>query len=472
MVSNSWPIIIIRKCLQSRIQLTLIAIVADQLIVDHHADAYHNETISKHFSSKHGWIEQIILRLMKPFISWDGQYFLTIAMNGHYIDEQMLAFFPLYPLLIRNFATILSLITLPIIQFHWITLIIISAYLINLICFCLSSCLLYELSRHFFINHDDNDNIHNDIMNIVELFIYNPASIFFTACYTESLFTSLTLAALYCLYIGQNSLLASLLFAFSTLTRSNGILSIGYIIFYQICLIWIEFEYKNRKFQQNISTKIFVILKNLFKTFVLMIIIIVPFLLYQYYAYKLFCNNDLITEKISPNWCYNSTFIIPLSYQAIQAKYWNIGFLRYYQWKQLPNFLIAIPILTIILYSSYEYFYTNFQFIQSIFRIDKYHQNIDIMKTKSCLPFVIHSLCLTIFCILFMHIQVANRFLLSSNPWPYWAIFHLENRQKNRFLSSKLQITKYHLKISYRQLWFFSYFILGTVMFANFLPFT
>ena len=112
---NYWPIII-KKCIQSRIQLTILAIIADLFIPDHMADAYHNELIYEHFnnSKQNGWLETIIIMAMKPFISWDGQYFITIANYGGYYntDEQMLAFFPFYPLIIRIFASILSTISI------------------------------------------------------------------------------------------------------------------------------------------------------------------------------------------------------------------------------------------------------------------------------------------------------------------------------------------------------------------------
>ncbi|KAH9507092.1 hypothetical protein DERF_011795 [Dermatophagoides farinae] len=492
---NYWSIII-KKCIQSRIQLTILAIIADLFIPDHMADAYHNELIYEHFnnSKQNGWLETIIIMAMKPFISWDGQYFITIANYGGYYntDEQMLAFFPFYPLIIRIFASILS--TILLVKLHWITCIIISAYIVNIICFCFSACLLFELSQHFFYHNHNNDDGHDDIMNIVKLFIYNPASIFFTACYTESLFTALTLAAFCCLYIGHNPFNASLLFAMSAFTRSNGFLSIGYIIFYQICHTWLE--YMNHPWRKN-SLKIFLILKNLFNTIIFVIMIMIPFFLYQYYAYKLFCNSESIHQ---PQWC---NYSIPLSYQAIQAKYWNIGLLRYYQWKQLPNFLLAIPILFVILYSSYEYFYINFKFFLStlVYRQQKNismfidctqmknsnnnnnnkdgkRKTINIIGSKQCLPFVLHSIFLATFCILFMHIQVSNRFLLSSNPWPYWAIFHLESMKRNNKLSSPSPsptLFTQHLKITatmIRQIWFIGYFILGTIMFANFLPFT
>jgi hypothetical protein len=52
------------------------------------------------------------------------------------------------------------------------------------------------------------------------LFLLNPASVFYTAAYTEALFAALSLAG--CAYLDSSSWLSTLLFAASSATRSNG----------------------------------------------------------------------------------------------------------------------------------------------------------------------------------------------------------------------------------------------------------
>ncbi|KAL3280983.1 hypothetical protein HHI36_004208 [Cryptolaemus montrouzieri] len=91
---------------------------------------------------------------------------------------------------------------------------------------------------------------------------------------------------------------------------------------------------------------------------------IFPFDLFQIYCYKLFCTdfmsnipyhvetfgieNNLVMfgkfSKYNQSWCNDK---LPLAYSYVQNKYWNVGFLKYYQLKQIPNFLLAAPILGI-----------------------------------------------------------------------------------------------------------------------------
>lgn len=232
---------LLKLCLFSRLLLISLAIIADILIPDHLADAFYSNVLIKYFqlnnnhnqtalnhdfdpktNAGHSLLyssltDKWITVLMKPFISWDSQYFLTIAHNGYYSTESMLAFFPFFPWLVRfvGLYLLMPISCLLSLNLSLISLISISAFIINLICFIISGHLLYKLTMHLF-------NDENMSYTIVLLFAYNPASIFYTAFYTESLFTMLTLMALSLLYIGQNIFLATLLFSLSAFTRSNG----------------------------------------------------------------------------------------------------------------------------------------------------------------------------------------------------------------------------------------------------------
>lgn len=50
---------------------------------------------------------------------------------------------------------------------------------------------------------------------------------------------------------------------------------------------------------------------------------------------------------------------LPLLYSHIQDVYWDVGFLRYFQLKQIPNFLLALPMATLGMVAAYMYYRDN-----------------------------------------------------------------------------------------------------------------
>ena len=190
-------------------------------------------------------------------------------------------------------------------------------------------------------------------------------------------------------------------------------------------------------------------------------------------AWTEFCE---IVTKSTPEWC---NFKVPFPYSFIQSKYWEVGFLRYYQLKKIPYFIMASPTLVLIIWLSILYLKQNYfklrQIVMPIFKTNnlvrllieprsstqKCHKKIVIFEQLCLLPFVLHSLFLSVFCLLFMHVEVATRFLLSSSPWPYWAMFHVTNQN---LLGVKSKNVIFY--------WQISYCLIGTIMFANYLPFT
>ncbi|KAK0042001.1 GPI mannosyltransferase 2 [Biomphalaria pfeifferi] len=181
-------------------------------------------------------------------------------------------------------------------------------------------------------------------------------------------------------------------------------------------------------------------------------------------------------------WC-NET--IPLSYSYIQKHHWNVGFLTYYNLKQLPNFLLALPVL-ILSFRTCSFYITNnvmsFCFLgltcsnnngssgsshvdildsshedekqRNRLLLDKKIENYaggqwdevnsnkklkcekDSCRQTDLIVYVYHLAFLTIFGCFFMHVQVLTRMLFSSSPLLYWYVGTLFINGSRRFKPS------------------------------------
>ncbi|PNY28797.1 GPI mannosyltransferase 2 [Tolypocladium capitatum] len=70
----------------------------------------------------------------------------------------------------------------------------------------------------------------------------------------------------------------------------------------------------------------------------------------QYAAWRRYCGASLHDVEPRP-WCSHT---MPSIYTFVQDEYWNVGFLRYWTLNQLPLFLFASPMLTILLKSGFD----------------------------------------------------------------------------------------------------------------------
>ncbi|KAF1734099.1 GPI mannosyltransferase 2 [Beauveria bassiana] len=73
----------------------------------------------------------------------------------------------------------------------------------------------------------------------------------------------------------------------------------------------------------------------------------------QYVAYTIYCGGggEGRAAVMRPPWCERT---VPSIYSYVQDVYWNVGFLRYWTPNQIPLFLLAAPVLTLLIASGYE----------------------------------------------------------------------------------------------------------------------
>ena len=141
--------------------------------------------------------------LFNSWAHWDGVWYIKIASNGYAGTDGSVAFFPLYPLLVR-----------------WLGVpfrnnLVISGMLVSLVCFFVAVWLLYRL-----VARDFGDRVAYRTVWFISIF---PTAFYWQAVYSESLFLMLSVA---CVMWAREERwkLAGLAGLLAVLTRSAGFL--------------------------------------------------------------------------------------------------------------------------------------------------------------------------------------------------------------------------------------------------------
>ena len=127
------------------------------------------------------------------------------------------------------------------------------------------------------------------------------------------------------------------------------------------------------------------------------------------YASRLYCDDerpwcDVNTYSLPLRLISNVLFDVPIGmYSWIQREYWGNGLFSYWTWKQIPNFLLASPMILIS---------CNAMMMKHVL-VDKTRKSF----LYQC--FRMHWILLFIIAFLTMNIQVTTRFL-SACPSLYW----------------------------------------------------
>ena len=283
------------------------------------------------------WCDSMFQRIFGGFGNWDAAYFLKIADEG-YKYEQYMAFFPLYPCTLRILVRILQ----PVLQYFVSgrSLYLAIGWILNTTLFTLAAISLYSLTLSLFGKR-------NIALLSSLLFCFNPASVFMSSLYTESMFSCLQFTALSCLE-QERSTLAVLLFGLGCATRSNGVLSCGFIA-HRIVKHYVSTEVPSMISDPGSFTlsHLHKAVKVLLRLILLNGFVLAPFVIFQLYGYSLYCMSQAsFSRKYNSPWCDNW---IPFSYSYIQDTVWNVGFLRYFEVKQIPNFVLAAPVIILSL---------------------------------------------------------------------------------------------------------------------------
>ncbi|GBB99100.1 hypothetical protein RclHR1_03410013 [Rhizophagus clarus] len=432
--NNKHITLILKLSILSRFLTWIIALISTFIVEDYDSSV---DTILA--SQEDLTIVQNIFNVcFRVFLRWDAFYFTHIGEEG-YIYEQEHAFFPLLPLLARGLT---NSVFLPLGYFlTYRQIILLSGVLITNVSFILASINLYKLTLLIFNNKEKCEK-YALVTSI--FYILTPSCMFMSTMYTESLFAFLSFFGMRLFYEG-NVWIAAFIWGLSSFTRSNGIVYVGFYVY--------EFLIKDMN-----RINIMEIFLRLIKTTILSLIVLFGFLTFESYGYYEYC---ILNEPRS--WCNDK---IPVLYSFVQKFYWNVGFLTYYEIKQIPNFLLASPMIILSSYGIYEYSKIDFKRIFTL-GLQQEQQQIEIKTpyyTHKLLPFIYLWAVLLLYSITSIHIQVITRFF-SSQPTVYWFVAHLFMRSISKEANKLDKILGYGVMV---------YFVLyggsGIILFANFFP--
>ncbi|KAG9332258.1 hypothetical protein JZ751_015467 [Albula glossodonta] len=348
----------------TRVATLLLQAVCNALIPDHAADAF-----SPPRAEEPRLLDPPVEALLGGLSRWDAEHFLFIAERG-YLYEHNFAFLPLLPLALRAVAGVLLR---PLAG--WLTVrgrLLLAVAGLNSALFVLSTLALYGLGR---VTLGDRRLA---LLSSL-LLCLSPANVFLAAGYSESLFAALTFGGVWLLERGS-PLRASLVLSLATAARANGLVNAGFLVY--LPLRWGLTQAggvgtRGTGRLQSSLRLIWIALRVLLTAGLGSALIILPFAVFQLYGYWTFCRPSLRPEQVSPAllelvwvkgyrvpdasgplpvWCSQR---LPLLYSYIQDAYWDVGFLRYFQLRQIPNFLLALPMAALVAMAAWTYAVAN-----------------------------------------------------------------------------------------------------------------
>lgn len=321
---------------------------------------------------------------------WDSARFLNLAFGDGWATSEYFAFFPLWPLLLSAVGSTLA-----------------GVVLANA-CFAVSAVFFRRLSEKIV----QNPTI---VRRATLIYCFNPASVFFSTNYSESLYAMLLFGGLAALE-GHRLALSTLLLTLATWTRANGILNACFVL-----AVMLRDSFGRRRFPS-----IWAVLT----TVVSMACVASPYIAFQAYAYFKFCPNE--------PWC---TDRIPSVYNYVQRHIWGNGFLCYWELKQIPNFLLAAPVLLVSWRGGFSWAMEQLQ-----------HRSLATALADKKTPYVVHLAALATLAFFCFNVQISTRLLASGSPALMWMLASMDDKPVCAYCVG--------------------YILVGAVLHANFLPWT
>ncbi|KAF8477189.1 GPI mannosyltransferase 2 [Kalaharituber pfeilii] len=397
----------------------------------------------------------LLAKLSERLTRWDAIYFVKIAERG-YVNEQEWAFG-------WGFTRLMGVVGRGIIKISPAHIpspypFIFSGLLIANGSHLGSALVLYKLTEFVFPFARAPFPFVASLLHII-----SPAGLFLAAPYSESLFSLLTFTG-YLIYASSSTarsfqrnlgiVAAGAVFSLSTLVRSNGVLNGLILLKSFIEEIWMMFQQIQRaEFIERVGRIISLGIAGLMVGAGLAI----P----QSIAWVEYCT----IERETREWC---TRIPPSIYLWVQERYWNVGFLRYWTISNIPLFLLAAPMLCILLKSGTAAVTVNIHEPPPVAAVasngDKHPKPNPQTPTVLIKEFAIPQVALACLALVSYHVQIINRLSSGCVVWYWWLAQAITNEAQGSAPVGERKVGLWVVR------WMVVYGLVQAVLFAGFLP--
>ncbi|GAA5867644.1 hypothetical protein JCM3774_001543 [Rhodotorula dairenensis] len=371
---------------------------------------------------------------LDPFVRWDTVHFAHIALDGYTSDQQS-AFLPGLPALMRFGGEGVHRVHTGAAGTATADDIVLAGVVLSAVASTTAAIVFHRLTQRLFPNRPDFAAF------ATAMFLLAPSRPTLHAVpYTEpfaALFTFLGML----LFLRKRDLLASVAWAAGSLFRAQGVvLGVGFFGWrYLLQDVWRDgpgFSARHIR-RLLVNAPVFAFLATVSSA---------PFLAFEAYIFRQFCSS----ESSDHPWCSQS---FGMSYGWVQREYWNSGFLRYWTPLQLPNFILAAPVLVLCFAASHSFYSTNPEaswratvpFLPIPTRAQRantgrpdaatsvatFTQPLSLNTAIALVPFVHLSTFITTLLFLAHHVQIILRVCV-TNPVPFWYAAELLLRDRER----------------------------------------
>ncbi|KAM0750807.1 hypothetical protein T439DRAFT_348085 [Meredithblackwellia eburnea MCA 4105] len=346
---------------------------------------------------------------LNPLLRWDAVYFAKQATRG-YQHEQDLAFMPGISIIAKFFRVESS------------EAFVMSTTVAAAFAGSGAALALFHLTKSLVPSLRPPKNSANFPLLVAVLFLLSPSpATLHSAPYTEPFFAFTTFLGML-LYLRKQHLLASGVWGLGTMFRAQGVvLGVGFFGWKYVL------EEPRRKFNRAYSFH--TLLRGIPPFFVYSTISAAPFLAYQRWVFNQFCPSspEALLGRARRPWCEG---LLGFSYGWIQREYWDVGPFRYWTLQQLPNFVLASPVLILCLAASVSYYRQNplslLPFLSSPSDLPPPETPFHALHLA---PYIHLHTFLTLLLLTSSHVQIVLR-VCTSNPVLYWYAATLFSSEK------------------------------------------